>query len=201
MKRLGCILLLCLALSACLTAGKRGGDSGLVIFDLGPSVDRALPVRSSPMAVEVRAPIWFDTLGIDYRLGYADPTRLREYARARWAGPPAQLIQQRLARALGLIAVGQDRAACVLRVEIDEFSQVFDTPRQSRGLLQGRLVWLDRSRAVLESMTVTIERPASSADSQGGVLALRAAVDALIETVSAHEAALTAGGRLALCWR
>lgn len=201
MKRLGCILLLSLALSACLTAGKRGSDSGLAIFDLGPSVDRELPVRSSPMAIEVRAPIWFDTLGIDYRLGYADPTRLREYARARWAGPPAQLIQQRLARALGLIAVGQGRAACVLRVEIDEFSQVFDTPQQSRALLQGRVVWLDRSRAVLDSMTVTIERPASTADSQGGVLALRAAVDVLIDTVSAHEAALTAGGRLAPCLR
>ena len=108
-------LLLCLLVSACFTSGKRGGDVAMATYDFGPAVPRLLAEpRKQALAVEVRAPLWFDSLGIDYRLLYVDAARLREYARARWAGPPAQLIQQRLMQQLDLVRAGQGQARCLL---------------------------------------------------------------------------------------
>lgn len=193
-------LLLSLLLSACFTAGKRGGDAAMAVYDLGPGQES--PVERStgaPMAIEVRAPLWFDSLGIDYRLAYAEPERLREYARARWAGPPAQLIQRRLMRDLDLIAAGQGRAACVLRLEIDEFSQIFDTPASSRAVVQGRVQWLDRGRGRLAERPVSLVQPAPSADSRGAVSALTAAVAQLTVAIVHWEKALRADGQLRGC--
>jgi ABC-type uncharacterized transport system auxiliary subunit len=193
-------LLSILLLSACFTAGKRGGDAAMAVYDLGPVELGASPVlRRQPVALEVRMPLWFDALGINYRLAYAEPARLREYARARWAGPPAQLIQQGLARELGLVAAGQGRAVCLLRVDIDEFSQVFATPTSSRAVLQGRLQWLDHSRARLAERLINIEMPAGSNDSAGGVAALTAAVSELTRQSLAWESELLANGQLKSC--
>ncbi len=191
-------LLLALVLAGCFTAGKRG-DTALVIHDLGlPAAAGARPAQLS-LALEVRAPLWFDSLGINYRLLYAEPTRLREYARARWAGPPANMIQQRLTRELGLISAGQGRAACVLRIDIAEFSQVFSAPDVSHALLQGRVQWLDRQRARLAERDVSIQLAAATADSQGGVAALVGAVEQLGGQLRTWEAELLSAGQLAVC--
>ncbi|MGE5770211.1 MAG: ABC-type transport auxiliary lipoprotein family protein [Betaproteobacteria bacterium] len=174
------VLLLCLGLIACSGSGRRGGDAAPVIYDFGAPAARLADAGAlEGYALEVRAPLWFDSLGITYRLAYADPSRLRDYTRARWAGPPAQLIQQRLMQRLMLVPHGQARTQCVLRIEIDEFSQVFDTANSSRGVLQGRLVVLDRQRGRLAAEDVKIEKPAASADAPGGVAALIATVDHL----------------------
>ena len=79
----------CLFLAACYSTGKQGGDSALNVYDFGPPVlqSPAVTLRSE-LAVEVRAPLWMDSMGIEYRLLYADPARLRNlYARA--LGRPA----------------------------------------------------------------------------------------------------------------
>lgn len=194
------ILLISLALAGCFTVGKRGGDAPLAIYDLGAAGDAPLAgPRSVPMAVEVRAPLWFDALGIDYRLAYAEPARLREYARARWAGPPAQLIQLRLSRELDLLPAGQGRAACVLRVEIEEFSQIFETPSVSRGVMRGRVQWFDRGRARLAERRIEIAKAAGSADAQGGVAALSATVGELAGAIAVWERELAAHGLLRGC--
>lgn len=191
-------LLLALVLAGCFTAGKRG-DAALVIHDLGlPAAAGARPAQLS-LALEVRAPLWFDSLGINYRLLYVEPTRLREYARVRWAGPPANMIQQRLTRELGLISAGQGRAACVLRIDIVEFSQVFPAPDVSHALLQGRVQWLDRQRARLAERDVSIQLAAATADSQGGVAALVGAVEQLGGQLRTWEAELLSAGQLAVC--
>lgn len=193
------VLFSTLLLTACFTAGRRG-DAAMAIYDLGPVAESAaVPSRAVPAALEVRAPLWFDSLGINYRLAYAEPARLREYARARWAGPPAQLIEQRLARQLGLVRAGQERAICVLRLDIDEFSQVFASPQTSRAVLQGRLQWLDRSRARLAERPVDIGKDAASSDSSGGVAALTAAVAQLSVDIQSWESDLRAAGRLDAC--
>ncbi|KXB28903.1 hypothetical protein AT959_18915 [Dechloromonas denitrificans] len=195
------IIFLSFALSACFTAGKRGGDTAMAVYDLGPGLERQIDRRQrpSPMAVEVRAPLWFDALGINYRLAYSDPARLREYARARWAGPPAQMIQLGLVRDLGLVAAGQGRSNCVVRLEIDEFSQVFETPVQSRAQIQGRVQWLDKSRARLAERTIHLEQAAASADAQGGVKALTALVGQLTAAINDWEQESVAAGQLRNC--
>jgi len=194
------LLLCCFLLGACFTAGKRGGDAAMAVYDLGPVASgRPATLRVQPMALEVRMPLWFDALGINYRLAYAEPARLREYARARWAGPPAQLIQQNLVRDLGLMPSGQGKALCLLRLDIDEFSQVFASPVSSHGVLQGRVQWLDRSRARLAEYPVNIEIAAASADSAGGVAALTGAVAELTRQIRLAESDLLASGRLKSC--
>ncbi|RIX43542.1 MAG: hypothetical protein D3M94_16470 [Rhodocyclales bacterium GT-UBC] len=188
MRRYIASLLMAASLTACFTAGKRGGDVAPAVYDLGQA-GQAVDVvtRRRPMAIEVRAPLWFDSLGIDYRLGYLEPNRLREYSRARWVGPPAQLIQLRLIRDLGYIPSGQAKAACVLRVNVDEFSQVFDKPEESRGVLQGRVQWFDKGRGLLLEKTFNLQTPAPSPDSLGGVAAMSRLVGDLSNSIVEWE--------------
>lgn len=199
MRRIA-VCLASLLLAACFTVGKRGAEAPMAVYDLGPiaEVPAAAP-RPLPLALEVRAPAWLDSMGLNYRLGYAEPARLREYARARWAGPPAQLVQQRLSRELALVPAGQSRAGCLLRVDIDEFSQVFASLQDSRAVLQGRLQWLDRSRGRLAERPINIEKPAPSGDAQGGVAALTAAVAELSSQIRGWEGELRVSGRLRSC--
>lgn len=200
MDRLACSIL-CLCLAACYSGGKRGGDSPLAIYDFGPGAPSLLAApRKLPLALEVRAPLWFDSLGIDYRLAYVDAARLREYARARWAGPPAQMIQQRLSQQLGLSVAGQSQSRCLLRIEITEFSQVFATPDESRGVLQGRVVLLDRSRRQLAELAVNLEKPAPSPDARGGVAALTDVVARLATDLSGWEKQLIETGNPGGCF-
>ena len=195
-------IVFCLFLVSCYGAGKRGGDSAMAIYDFGPPVvdDRAAPGRRGDLSVEVRAPLWFDSLGIDYRLLYDEPKRLRDYTRSRWAGPPAQLVQQRLIQQLGLMPAGQGRTRCVLRVDIDEFIQIFDTPTTSHGVIQGRVQLLDRSRTRLAGYELRIEKPAASADARGGVAALTVAVDQLIADLLGWEQQLKSSDKAAACF-
>lgn len=178
----------CLLLAGCFTAGKRGGDAPLAIYDFGPPAASLLTApRRTPLALEVRAPLWFDSMGIDYRLAYVDAARLREYARARWAGPPAQLLQQRLTQQLDLSPSGQGQARCLLRLEVTEFSQIFSSAKQSRGIVQGRAVLLDRARRTLAEMPVNLERPAETPDARGGVGALILVADQLAADLAVWE--------------
>lgn len=200
MRWLAC-LIPCLLLAGCFSSGKRGGDVPLAIYDFGPPSAAALAApRRQPVALEVRAPLWFDSLGINYRLAYGDAARLREYARARWAGPPAQMIQQRLGQQLGYAMAGQGQTRCLIRVEITEFSQVFATPESSRGVLQGRVLLLDRSRRQLAELALNLEMPASSADARGGVGALTATVDRLSVDLGNWEKRLLVGGSADGCF-
>ena len=62
----------CLLLAACYSTGKQGGDSALNVYDFGPPLlqSPANPLRSE-LALEVRAPLWMDSMGIEFRLLYA----------------------------------------------------------------------------------------------------------------------------------
>jgi len=194
------MLLLCLLASACFTSGKRGGDNAMATYDFGQAAASLLAEpRKLPMAVEVRAPLWFDSMGIDYRLTYVDAARLREYARARWAGPPAQLIQQRLMQQLDLSMAGQAQTRCLLRVEIGEFSQVFSSPESSKGVLKGRALLFDRSRHQLAELDLRLEQSTSSQDALGGVRALTATVAQLAIDLQAWEKSLVAAGTASSC--
>ncbi len=199
MKRI--LVLVCIVLGGCLTAGKRGGDATPAVYDLGLPAPRPAAAGNPPLAVEVRAPYWFDSLGIEYRLAYADPARLHDYSQVRWAGPPAGLIQQRLVQQLGFIPHGQAGARCLVRVEIDEFSQVFASPELSRGTLQVRLAVLDRGRQKVAERVLRIEKPAPTPDSRGGVAALTATVDQLVDELAAWQGELAGPGKLKGCAR
>ena len=173
-------IVFCLLMSACLTTGKRGNEAVPLTYDLGLTETKkpASPVLTAT-TLEVRAPLWLDTMGIDYRLLYAEPARLREYARSRWVGPPSQLLQQRLAARTGLLLPGQAGGRCLLRLELLEFAQWFDHPQASRVVMHGRLQWLDRQRAILAEREVRLEQAAETPDARGAVKGLAAVVEQL----------------------
>lgn len=164
-----------LALAALSLGGCVGGVRNappVVVYDFGlPAARLVADGRWSRLALEVRAPSWFDSLNIDYRLSFADPLIPREYADSRWAGTPGVLLAQLLRQQLGVVSVGGS-SACLLRVDLQEFSQIFDSPQQSRGVLQASVRLIDAKRQPLAERQWLIDKPAASANAPGGVNAL-----------------------------
>lgn len=164
-------LLLVLMLGAC--AGSARNDVAAV-YDFGLPSPVVAPDGGWPkLALEVRSPPWLDASAIDYRLAYDDPLKRRHYVDSRWAGAPAGLIANRLRQQLGAAdGNGNVAADCLLRVELQEFSQVFDSPQASRALLQGRASLIDGKRRPVAEREVSIEMTAATPDAPGGVKAL-----------------------------
>ncbi|HET7775368.1 MAG TPA: ABC-type transport auxiliary lipoprotein family protein [Azospira sp.] len=162
--------LLALTLAAC------AGGHGLPppsTYDFGPGPQAGTaPV---PLSLDLRLAPWLDSPALHYRLAYEDASRLAAYGQSRWAAPVGQLLNLRLRQQLGSGAGG----SCLLKVEVDEFTQVFDAPQRSRGVLQGRMTLLDKQRKLLSERSISVEKPAPSADARGGVVALTQAVDAV----------------------
>ena len=173
------------------------------MYDFGPVPAAETPATLSRAALvlpEVEAEGILETPALLYRLGYEDPFQLRPYALARWSAPPPQLLRQRLREVLGreravldnasaaaLVRRGAERPP-VLRVELEEFSQMFDSPAASRGMLRLRCTLLE-SRGGGERLVAqrgfALDRPAPSADAPGGVRALAAATDAAAQDIAA----------------
>ena len=114
--------------------------------------------------------------------------------------PPAQLIRQRLRDHLGRDRPVLDSAAAaslarrggatppVLRVELEEFSQVFESQASSQGVLRVRCTLLENSAAgerLVAQRTFNVQRPTPTADAPGGVRALSAATDAAAGEIAA----------------
>jgi cholesterol transport system auxiliary component len=75
----------------------------------------------------------------------------------------------------------------VLQLELDEFSQVFESPANSVGLIRLRATLVESlpsGEKLLAQRSFTVQRPAPSADAPGGVRALTLASDAVIEEIS-----------------
>ena len=175
------------------------------MYDFGPGALTAQ--ASTPSATRQAPPLAIDdistpggaidNLAVLYRLGYTDVQQLRPYAQARWSKPAAQLVQQRLREQLGqrrtVFRIGEGAALnrsqnavlpLQLRLELQEFSQLFSAPEASVGLIRLRATLLELTPAgekLLGQRLVVVQRPAASADAPGGVRALTAATDAAIE--------------------
>ena len=166
------------------------------VYDFGPgALTTSATTRATlpPIVLqEVKAPLALDSAAVLYRLAYSDAQQLRPYAYARWSMPPAQLVQQRLREALSLsravVSPGESSVPLALRVELQEFSQLFDTPQTSSGLVRLRATLVEdkggADRLVAQQVFV-VQRPASSADAPGGVRALMVATDAAVEEIGA----------------
>lgn len=168
------------------------------VYDFGPGlVPKATPapaasgVALSPLLLaDIEAPATVDGTAVLYRLAYADVQQVRPYAQARWSMPPAQLVRQRLRDPLSqqrvVLSPAEGPAGWILRLELEEFTQVFDAPDRSVGLVRLRATLLEtvngRERLVAQRR-FTAQRPAPSADAPGGVRALTAASDAAIDEI------------------
>ena len=175
-------------LSACSSPAQR-----IAVYDFGPGATAPQPSnRMAPLPplllADVEAASALDGTAVLYRLAYADVQQLRPYAQARWSMPPAQLLRQRLRELLGRnrsVLSPVDAlvpGTLALRLELEEFSQLFASAQSSSGLVRVRAT-LSRSGSPAKPLAQTsfiLQRPAGSADAKGGVQALAVASDALV---------------------
>jgi cholesterol transport system auxiliary component len=165
------------------------------LYDFGPGVTEPAPDAASlaPIVLaDVEASGTLDGSAVLYRLAYSDAHKVHPYAQARWSAPPPQLIRQRLSEQLARtrpVLDLRDSAALarsggamprVLRIELEEFSQLFESQTQSWGLLRLRATLMENTAAgekLLGQRNIVKREPAASADASGGVRALAAAID------------------------
>jgi cholesterol transport system auxiliary component len=170
-------------LSAFLLAGCVGNpprQSEIALYDLG-DVSGAWVAPGFPIAaVEVRASSWLASSAQLYRLAYADALRRQSYTHSRWAAPPAELLERFLLRRIVFGQPDFTGPGCRLSLTLDELEQRFDTQQTSKIVLEARATLLPlHGDAILSKRAFLIQQPASSPDAKGGVVATRAAADAL----------------------
>lgn len=173
-----------------------------VMYDFGPApvAERAAAQGFALILPDVEVNGILETPALLYRLGYEDAHQLRPYAFARWSSPPGQLFMQRLRDVLGRERPVLDPAAgsavsrrggtppAMLRVELEEFSQLFDAPGASRGMVRVRCTLLESTGSgerVVAQRSFAVDRAAPTADAPGGVRALTAATDAAAQDIAA----------------
>jgi cholesterol transport system auxiliary component len=203
MKRLPAILACALILAGCSALPSKPVQQ--VMYDFGPVAPAAPAQASAPREALVLPNVEVDgaleKTELLYRLAYDDPHALRPYAFARWSGRPGDLVGQRLRTLLGRDRPVLDRSAAaslshrggnggppVLRVALEEFSQVFDSPAASRGVVRLRCTLLRETSGgerLVAQRSFEVARPAPTADAPGGVRALAAATDAAAQEIAA----------------
>lgn len=170
-------------LGACSTAP--AGPAALYDFGLAPTASAGARLPNALRVAEVAGPGWMDGNAIYYRLAYAQSQRTDAYANSRWLESPVNLFDARLrnaAAARGQVVGYPTPDVPTLRVELVDFSQVFDRPDASRGVVRLRAT-VSVARTVIGQRVVQAEAPAPSANAAGGVAALTQASDQAIGEV------------------
>ena len=200
--RLSCVLATAALAAACSSvAPEKPVRATLYDFGPGPAALAPAPPTAQPAIVlaDVEAIAALESSALLYRLAYADAHQLHPYARARWTAPPPQLVRQRLREQLGrdrAILDPTESAALArsggalprtLRIDLEEFSHLFDSPTQSWGVVRLRATLMDTPPAGerLVAQRIVLQRQAApSADASGGARALTAATDAAAQEIS-----------------
>ena len=173
-----------------------------VVYDFGPGALQQAPASRiaplSPVALTgVHAASALDSTAVLYRLTYSDAQQLRPYAQARWSMSPAELLRQRLREHLGqrravlnpadgVLAAGP---VLTLRIELDEFSHLFESANSSAGLVRLRATLGQAGvngggrEQLVAQRSFVVQRPSTSQDAAGGVQALTAAAEAAIQEI------------------
>lgn len=191
------ICLMALGLTACSSLKPQARAT---VYDFGPGPVASVPTtRMAPLPTlvlaEVDASAALDSSAVLYRLAYSDAQQPRPYAQTRWSMAPAQLLRQRLRehisqrRAVLNAAQGvvTGKPAMILHLELDEFSQLFETAERSSGLVRVRATLGQGGQGaerLLAQRSFVVQRPATSADAAGGVRALTEATDAVIGEIA-----------------
>ncbi|MFL9864121.1 ABC-type transport auxiliary lipoprotein family protein [Paraburkholderia fungorum] len=174
-----------------LAAGCAGTPAAIsdIRYDLGPPNPAASAGTLPAVKVlDVTASENLESDKLIYRLSYADAQQTASYANSHWTMAPSQLLTQRLRGALssrGTVLTGADGVhAPVLKVDLSEFEQVFDSQSESHAAVTARAT-LTQNGKVIGQRTFIARAPSSSADAAGGAQALSAASDDLVAQIGA----------------
>ncbi|MBS1170822.1 MAG: putative lipoprotein [Burkholderiaceae bacterium] len=157
-------------------------------YDFGPlrlsAADRPAKLPAVRLA-DIDAPAWLEGRAMHYRLSYANEQQVLQFAHNRWQMPPPQLFSQRLkmriAEAGGMVLSTADsgQSVPVLRIEITDFIQVFDSESRSWSRVTMRAS-LFNGRTILAQKNFSRDLPAPVPDAAGGARALADASDLAI---------------------
>jgi cholesterol transport system auxiliary component len=190
------IAMITLALAACASKGQPTAN-----YDFGPLPAAGNPAPSSASKIgaiivaDVSGPAALDTERMHYRLLYADARQQRPYAYNQWVSTPAQLLTQRMRARIAqagvkvLSTTDAAASATVLRMEVEDFAQNFDTATSSKGVLSLRAS-VFRNHLLVDQKTFSSSVAAPSADAAGGARALADASDAVAADLLTWLAAL-----------
>lgn len=168
-------------------------------YDFGP-LPAATPAASAGnvgaiIVADITGPAALDSERMHYRLLYSDARQSRPYAYNQWTSTPLQLLTQRVKTRLSqsgvkvLSTTDAAASAIVLRMEVEEFAQNFDSATSSQGELRLRAS-VFRNHKLVDQKTFSRSVPAPSADAAGGARALADASDAVSIDILGWLAAL-----------
>ena len=164
------------------------------IFDFGPGLTKTAEASQAATPLPPIALADFTSAGVPdgrsalfYRLAYSNAQMLYPYTQARWSQPPTTLMQlavrDRLGARRSVIYGDQNidqqikggQSPTVLRAEVEEFSQVFQSEKDSVGLVRVRVSMVDSLKAgdeLIGQRVFVAQRPAPTPDAAGGAKAL-----------------------------
>lgn len=186
-----CLLALTLTASTVLIqACASGTQTPRLNYDFGalPKNLEQKPLALTLSVADMNAPGSLDGNAMLYRLDYDNQQTLRSYAQHRWSMPPAQLLtyrlKSRIAAAGGTVVSVTDGVAdlATLKIDLDEFAQIFTAPGQSHAQLTLRASLLKKNK-LLAQRYFTFNAQADSADAPGGAKAMQVAADASISAL------------------
>ncbi|QXL83702.1 ABC-type transport auxiliary lipoprotein family protein [Comamonas sp. NLF-1-9] len=178
------------------------------VYDFGPGPASAVQGARQPAIVlssVATGGVPVNDNALYYRLAYANAQQLRPYSLARWSQSPATLLAQTLRTRLGqerpvlspgapLVGAAADEPE-LLKVELEEFSQVFDAPQASHALVRARASLFASAAGdtrLRAQQLFVVQRPAATPDAAGGAQALAAAAAQLADELAAWLAGLPA---------
>ncbi|SER41614.1 cholesterol transport system auxiliary component [Nitrosomonas sp. Nm51] len=157
-----------------------------------PSVRQTGKDGRKILVATVSAPLWLDTRSIHYRLNYYNRSQSYTYANSRWSSPPAFLLTQQIKNKIAGTTrhlVVEDSGVAIadneLHIELEEFSQIFDTLNDSHVIIRFRTSLVSNTHRLIAQKTFSARQKAPTADAAGAVEAFSIAsnelVDALVE--------------------
>ncbi|MBV7539389.1 PqiC family protein [Duganella sp. sic0402] len=183
-----------LALGGCASKGQPTAQ-----YDFGPLSASTAPASASQIGAvivaDVTGPAALDSERMQYRLLYADARQSRPYAYNQWTATPLQLLTQRMKTNLShggvkvLSTTDAAASATVLRMEVEDFAQNFDSATSSQAVLRVRAS-VFRHHKLVDQKTFSSSQPAPSADAAGGARAMADASDAVAAELLTWLAAL-----------
>lgn len=188
------MILIFYLLSGCTVFHKSQSSISVYDFGIQPSrhtrnmLQQPEKQRKSILIAEAVAPSWLDNNAIHYRLLYHNPTQSYTYANSRWIATPTAILTQQIRNRIVSNTNEQvikdsstAKADYVLNIELEEFTQVFDTVTESYVVIGLRASLIERnSRHLFAQKDFRMNERTPTADAAGAVFALSSASNQLI---------------------
>jgi cholesterol transport system auxiliary component len=179
------ISLIISSLVACVSLNKT--KPNIAIYDFGLSVPTENPSENNQPIISkifLEEPVAAESLQnnkIRYRLNYQNSLRVFYYSESRWAATPAELFASKLSK---MVSVANNPMTCSLKLKIEAFDHVFQTPSASEGLVQLSVSLIEKkSKKIISSQLITESVTSASPNAQGGTAALQQASENALKKV------------------